>query len=251
MRLLPVTLSLIVFFTQVASAQDAPALPAYRMRLIGVFDDRSGDPVEAADIVDVLSGNTIRTTSTGTAALAFLPEGGGLVRIRKVGFEPQTMMVSISPTDTLPITILLKHVVELAGVTVTDTAPRSRSPGLRGFEERRRNAASGTFITEAEIRKEENRQVGNFLIAHVPNIVIINSRSGGMTLRKSPRCGRGGDPDVYLDGVLVAAPKPIDVSEFNLQNIAAIEYYPNTATAPPEFNRTSSGCGALLLWSRQ
>lgn len=221
------------------------------MRIMGVYDDRSGEPVEGADIVDVLSGNVIRTSSTGTAALAFLPEGGGLVRIRKVGFEPQTMMVTISPSDTLPLTILLKHVVELAAMSVVDSSPRYRSPGLKGFEERRKNAAAGSFVSEAEIRKDENRQLGNFLIAKVPNIVITTGRTGALNLRKSPRCGRGGDPDVYLDGVLVALPKPVDLSEFQLTNLAGIEFYPNTATAPPEFNRTSQACGALLLWSKQ
>jgi hypothetical protein len=243
--------ALLLVVAQTVAAQDASVLPAYRLRLIGVYDDRTGDPIEAADIVDVLSGNVVRTTSTGTATLAFLPEGGGLVRIRKIGFEPQTMMVSIAPGDTVPLTILLKHVVELAGVTVVDTAPRSMSPTLRGFEERRRNAAAGTFLTDAQIRKEENRTLGNFLIAHVANIVIVSSRGGGMMLRRSPRCGSGGDPDVYLDGVRVALAKPVDLSEFSLVNLAGIEYYPNTATAPPEYNRTSGGCGALLLWSRQ
>lgn len=242
---------LLLVVGQAASAQQAPAIPGYRMRILGVFDDRTGDPVEAADIVDVLSGNVMRTSSTGTVALAFLPDGGGLVRIRKVGFEPQTMMVSISPEDTLPITVILKRVVELAAMTVVDSAPRYTSSGLRGFEARRVNRASGAFVSEAEIRKEENRQLGQFLIAKVPNVVITHGRSGSLNLRRSPRCGRGADPDVYLDGVLVAMPKPVDLSHFQLTELAGIEYYPNTATAPPEFNRTSGACGALLLWSRE
>ena len=242
---------LVLAIGPVAAAQEAPALPAYRMRILGVFDDRTGDPVEAADIVDVLSGNVMRTTSTGTVALAFLPDGGGLVRIRKVGFEPQTMMVSISPADTLPITIILKRVVELAAMSVVDSAPRYASARLKGFEDRRANHAAGSFVSEAEIRKEENRQLGQFLISKVPNIVITHGRTGSLNLRRSPRCGRGQDPDVYLDGALVALPKPVDLSEFQLNSLAGIEYYPNTATAPPEFNRTSGACGALLLWSRE
>ena len=41
-----------------------------------------------------------------------------------------------------------------------------------------------------------------------------------------------------------------DLSEFLTKEIAAIEFH-TTATVPPQFNRTSSGCGVLLLWSRE
>jgi hypothetical protein len=243
-------------FAAPVAAQDAPPSAGapkqltYRGRLLGVFDDRTGDPIEAADVIDVMSGVSAKTTSTGTVALAYLPDGGGLVRIRKVGFEPQTLMVAISPADTAPLTILLKHVVELAAVVTIDSAPRYMSPGLRGFEDRRREAAAGYFMSEAQIRKDEARTLGNALLAHFPGLTIKQGRQGQMSLAPSPRCGKGGAPSVFLDGVPLS-PTPVNLNEYDLANLAGIEYYPMTGTAPPQFNGTSTSCGALLLWSRQ
>ena len=240
------------------SAQDvvpaiASTLPAYRSRILGVYDARTGDPVEGADIIDVLSGNSMKTTSTGTVTLLFLPDGGGLVRIRKLGYGVQTQMVSISPADTLPLTLMIEKVTELAGVTVVDSAPHYRSPGLRGFEERRLHAATGSYITEAQMRKEDGRPIGMALLAHIPTLNIMESRGGQAYLLKSPRCGAGGHPAVYLDGVLMttAPGKPTNLNDFVTSDIATVEYYANTATAPPQFNVTLGSCGALLLWSRE
>jgi hypothetical protein len=257
-QLVSCILTLAAFSLQAAAQEvptntgDATKHLTYRARLLGVYDDRSGDPVEGADVVDVMSGTSARTTSTGTVALAFLPDGGGLVRIRKVGFEPQTFMVLISPADTVPLTIVLKHVVELAAMVAIDSSPRYTSPGLRGFEERRRMHQGGYFIPEAQIRKEEGRKLGNALLAHFPGLTIKQGRQGQMSLAPSQRCGKGGPPRVLLDGVLISnSGGPVNLDDFDLTTLAGIEYYPTTGTGPVEFNTTSTSCGALLLWSRQ
>jgi hypothetical protein len=232
--------------------QDSTVIPAYRMRLMGVYDDRTGEPVEGVDVTDVMNGLSTKTTSTGTVALAFLPDGGALVRIRKIGYEPQTMMVTIAPTDTVPITVILKKVTELAAIAVVDSAPRYVSAGLKGFEDRRLHAATGYYVPEAVVRKDENRSIGPFLLAHIPNIHVREARGGQTFLDRSPRCGAGGAPAVYLDNVLLNNGRtPVNLAEIQLTDIAGVEYYANTATAPPEFNRTASSCGALVFWSRE
>ena len=44
---------------------------------------------------------------------------------------------------------------------------------------------------------------------------------------------------------------PIDLSQFQVSDLAAVEYYPDNATMPAQFSRTSAGCGALMLWTRE
>jgi hypothetical protein len=86
----------------------APALaPAFRSRLLGVFDIETGDPIAAVRITDVTSGTYAMTTSTGTVSLAFLPEGTSTIQLRHTAYGDTTMQVTISAKDTLPLTLVL------------------------------------------------------------------------------------------------------------------------------------------------
>jgi hypothetical protein len=63
---------------------------------------------------------------------------------------------------------------------------------------------------------------------------------------------------LYVDGVVVfnsannksTADIP-DLALFRAADYAGIEYYAGGASMPTKFNFTSSGCGVLLLWSRE
>ena len=80
-----------------------------RVRLLGVFDDDTGDPIEGAAVTDSLSGTTAFTTATGTVTLAFLPDGFSRVCVAKPGYPDVWLDVVQSPRDTLPITLTVKR----------------------------------------------------------------------------------------------------------------------------------------------
>ena len=123
------------------------------------------------------------TTRTGTVSLWFLPDGGGLIRLQKIGFAAQILFVAVSPTDTASITFTLQRLTQLAPVVTTAGAvPSYISPALRGFEERRRSASATSSATAS---------------------------------------------------------------------LAGVEWYPDGASVPSEFNHISGRCGALLLWTRE
>src|SRR6185295_13225516 len=106
------------------AAGAGPALPAYRYRLLGVYDAQSGDAIEGAEVVDMLTKTSALTTKTGTITLVFLPDGGSIIRIRKVGYQPITMPVAISPSDTVPVTVTLDPAaMTLPTVVTTDSSP--------------------------------------------------------------------------------------------------------------------------------
>lgn len=90
-----------------ASVTDAPS--RYRFRLLGVFDAESGAPLEGVEVMDVRTGARMNTSDTGTAHLAFLPDGGGTVRLSRPGYQPIELPVKISPTDTIPITLIMSR----------------------------------------------------------------------------------------------------------------------------------------------
>lgn len=91
-----------------AGADSAAApFPSWRVRILGVFDNDTGEAVEGVEVVDVLTGTKATTTKTGTVSLAFLPEGNSELRVQKAGYKPISLEISISPRDTVPITLTM------------------------------------------------------------------------------------------------------------------------------------------------
>jgi hypothetical protein len=249
MRIAWVALAMCVSAGSRARSQGAAPLPTYRLRVLGVFDSQSGLPVEGAEVTDVFSHTTAVTTKTGTVSLAFLPEGGSMLRVQKIGFKPTTQVVVISPADTVAVTVLLEATVQALPTVVTkDSAPVFLSPGMRAFEDRRKMGL-GRFITEAELRKNDSRSLTNVVrqsgatvsCTRYPPIkcFVVNPRSGGS----------GCSLDVYLDGTLVIDDFR-DLEQMRTDQMGAVEIYASTATVPVEYNKTGKGCGVMLLWSR-
>lgn len=83
------------------------AIVGNRLRLIGVFDELSGQPLPDVSIVDSATGTFAVTSETGTATLAFLPDGAHTLRIRKEKYSEQSIHVMISAEDSVPITLMM------------------------------------------------------------------------------------------------------------------------------------------------
>lgn len=81
---------------------------AYRGRILGVFDDETGRPIDSATVSDSASGMFALTTNTGTISLGFLPDGTSTLRISKHGYEPVSFHIDVAPGDTTPVTIVLR-----------------------------------------------------------------------------------------------------------------------------------------------
>ncbi len=94
--------------SSMANPDSASALPRYRYRVLGLFDQDTGDVIEGARVVDVKTGTYANTSPTGTVSLIFLPEGGSLLRITKAGYEDLNLSVDIGPAAATPLTLLMK-----------------------------------------------------------------------------------------------------------------------------------------------
>jgi hypothetical protein len=235
---------------------------AYRYRFLGVYDAATGDPIEGAEVIDAMTGTKALTTKTGTVSLMFLPEGGSLVRIRKVGYEMQTLTVAISAADTAPVTVVLTHAsaTALAPVVVKDTASK-----LRTFEEHMRQGF-GHFVTEDVFRKNDGKPLADILLSKIPGIMLSHGYRGEQYVVSSRKACQGPtmngcrQPDCFVtivqDGVriydltLMRGAIPPDFRKMDGVNIAGAEFYPGGAESPPEYNSSSDGCGVLVLWTR-
>jgi hypothetical protein len=236
-------LALVASLALAAAPLAAQEAPAYRRRLLGVYDMQTGDPVEGAEVTDILGKLTATTSATGTVSLAFLPEGETMIRIRKVGYTAKIMAVAISPVDTVPFTILLERSAQTLPTVVTkDSAVRKwRSPGLQAFEERRK-LGFGQFITDSVLRRYDSGTLTN-AIRRLAG-VAVNCR-GSKCVAVSQRAGC--PPKLFMDG---AAVNDNNLELYQSMNFSAVEYY-STANMPPQYNMTGSACGILLLWSRE
>ena len=284
MRVVMCLLALMMCATDLSG--QAAALPAYRGRILGVYDDATGAPLDSVRVTDLLHGNSSLTTGTGTVALYFLPEGGGLVRLQRIGYAVQTFAVAISPADTAPISVTMRRVTELGPMlTKAQGTPRYISPSLRGFEDRRRAGATGYFVSDSVLRANEGHLLADVLGSRMPNMKFHAGSASAMFLLKSARCVFGGPPQVYLDGVpmspdlrpdapgfrgasgtqstafgqLIAGSGSsmnidaiaFDLSKFDVSSLAGVEWYPDSDMLPIEFSHTSGRCGALMLWTRE
>jgi hypothetical protein len=225
--------------------------------LLGVFNAQTGDPIEGAEVLDVLNKTKALTTATGTVTLSFLPDGGAMVRVQKIGFTPYTNVVAISESDTLPVTVMLTPVAQTLPTVVTkDTAAPLASPGLREFDERRKQGA-GHFITAEELRKNETKNMTYMVrrlpgvqidcprgISHQPECFAYSGRQGSKYAFRGGRC----DMDVYIDGAALSP--PVNLNDYRVDSFDGVEFYSGAGSIPPKYNKTGSSCGVLLFWTR-
>jgi hypothetical protein len=238
--------------------------------------DSAGTAVAGAEVLLPALKRSATTNDAGAFRLEKLPAGRYEVMVRHVGFEPLIDTVQFDQGSHVDRRFLLTEKPAHLEPTVT-TAPERKyiAPALREFEERRRQGF-GHFITDEELRKDESRDMANIIIGHLPGLArfrVPNDGQGGHgqtyigTARKCGdgpaflSCRSGGSycpVTLYVDGVVVfnsannksTADIP-DLTLFRAADYAGIEYYAGGASMPTKFNFTSSGCGVLLLWSRE
>jgi len=245
-----------------------------------VLADGSRRPVANAEVaVPRLELRTV-TDSLGRYRLSNVPPGAHLVVTRAVGYRPDSALTTFDGDETLiSDVILLSPMTALPTVAVREVAsPVSR--GKMAAYEDRRAAGIGRFLDRELFAKDENRHVSEILASNVPGVSIYRgggSKSWAASGRNpsSAKCAfcrvtkremlddmdiAAGAPlacymDVYLDGALVYDATARKTPLFNLNSISAseieaAEVYSSAAQVPAQYNKTSGGCGVMLIWTR-
>jgi hypothetical protein len=214
---------------------------------------------------------TTQTNFAGEYHLGGITPGRYLVVATAVGLRSVGDSVSIAPGGTTYLDfVLATRAIVLDSVVSKAPAQRKYiSPSLNAFEERRLSGSGGYFITDSILRKEEGRPLWEVIRAHVPGasmvfppnsfaVYLVSGRAPSNRVLIEPAASKSCFPDVYLDGVSLApatatatSSPTVDLTRFLTPEIGAVEFYAGGASLPIQFNHTSSGCGALLLWSRE
>jgi hypothetical protein len=243
--------------------------PSARLRGT-VSHARTGQPLEEVEVVLPLAELDTRTDARGQFALDNVPPGAHDVVFRKLGFVPVSVRRDLAASAEHMENVTLAPARVLDSVVVT--AKRSAIPGY----DTRRMHRQGHAITREELARQEHRRMSEIL-SLVPGLRVLGAGSGAAwasmgrgsnslrTDRSPDRISalRGARPacysDVYMDGALIyggasgsALPPPlVDLNTYLASTLEAIEYFAGPAQVPPEFNKTGSSCGVLLLWSRR
>ncbi len=226
------------------------ALPKYRRRRVTITDAASHTPMAGVEALDALTDRVLgRSSVDGTVSLASLAPGQTVLHLRKVGYELRTLVVNVEPGDTLPVTVPLMTVTQLAAMKIT-VAATSRLAYDSGFEDRALQGL-GHFLRLNDFERREADNLANVL----QGIGVKQAMSGP---RATILLGGHGYPPcpvtIYIDGMLYytgrSKTRPPDVSSMFAIDFAGAEYYASGAEVPAQYAGTDTGCGMLLLWRK-
>jgi hypothetical protein len=224
-----------------------PALgQSVRYTITGTLTDSEGSPVAGAEVVIAQAGAsdlTVRSDSAGRFTNAQLVGPSLVLHVRRLGFQPKSVDVTIRGADrrSSVIIILDPMAAELNAVSVLDT----EGPidiHLRDFYARKSTNSFGHYVEQAAIEKRRPQFVSEMLRS-----------MGGIALSPSGRIGnlvriRGCPPLVWLDGVRVTGSQVDEIVQPS--EVAAMEIYSSFAGIPAQFFDRSATCGTILVWTR-
>ena len=239
----------------VASAQSVAAAPPRPLgRLLGVFDDATGQPVVDAEILDLATQAKARTSESGAVSLALLQPGVTVLQIRKIVYISRLQAVTVSPADTVSITVALKPLAQMLPEVHT-TAASTTSGKLATFEEHRAEGF-GHFLTQDQLAKAQGRLTSD-VFRTIPGIRLWPDprRSAWYvgTSRGNTSVLRNGANGICLAAVMVDGlmmPTPFDINSIKPEEMAGVEYYAGGASMPIAYNGTRGACGLVVIWTR-
>jgi hypothetical protein len=216
-----------------------------------------GEPVQGAQ-VEVMG--TRRTATSGADGVAHIrvPPGPALFEVRKLGYKTERFTLDLPATDTLGIDVdMVVAPLALRGLEATAT-PTERALRDNGFYDRQQMGI-GVFLTGRQIRHTPASPLVD-AFRGVPGVRVVRV-SPRMTARTGSRSAmdldqqyavastRGGCVfDLYVDDIISDL---ATFSQLPADDVVAIEIYRGPSEMPGKYRRTASGCGSIVIWTRQ
>lgn len=227
----------------------------------------SGGGIAGAEVWFPTVDRRATTDSSGAFRIDSLPPGPLLVQIRTLGYGMRRDTVTIAEGRDVTREFALENSATLLDTIRTVASGTKRlSPALKGFESRRALGMGGYFISDSTLREHDGQALSSIIMSRAPGAQLVPGRSGAsyMVSVRKPCAGsvmsQCSTPNcyvtTYLDGVRIyiageAGGPPTDLQRIQISDLAGVEFYPSAGVGPPEFNSTGSGCGTLVLWTRE
>lgn len=216
----------------------------------GVVVDRvTGQPLEGAAVaVELLAGDAdtlaapapVVTDPSGRFVVDQIADGRYRIEVDRIGYRTMTDSMDYQAALGLRIDVqMVEEAVELEPLLVVAEA-RSLHLESAGFYDRRRRGL-GRFVTREEVLADHALRISD-LLRTMPGVRM----RGAGALREEVVVLRGGCvADIYVDGVRLAPPAPVDAL-LQPTDLDALEVY-HASEVPARFRTTS--CGAVVFWT--
>jgi hypothetical protein len=213
----------------------------------GTITDVQGVPVAGAQISVRGLGTMAITDARGVFRLDRVPVGVSIVRVRRLGFRPDSVDLHVAASPDAAVSFKLTRIVAALSPIVVRASKVKHQARLAGFYERLERRTAGHFITLREIELDSPRSMTH-LLQRVPGLAVVKGRAGATGVRMR---GRTCWPLVWLDGFPMPAGE-VDLDSFAPHSFEGVELYLGSTTPPLRYiqQRTMSSCGTILLWSR-
>ena len=239
-------------------------------RILGVFDEVSFQPIANAEVVDLVIGIKALTTGTGTISLGHLVAGTTMLHVRRIGYESKIVPVTVSPSDTVSITIVLTPLTPTLAAVVTTERPSPADAkwklGVVGFLERQRTIAAppAAFVTAEQIAKWHLTLLSD-LKAHTGRGVCGDVFFDGVHQDMTSLAYGSGNYRKGVDELI--RPESVAGVEIYTASEAPYPYFqpepplvisrvngrrvtPTTGSGARRAPTTNSGCAVTLIWSK-
>lgn len=239
-------------FTLRAGGAPAPEVNPSATTVRGRVVDAGGVPLSYAN-VQFRGGRRMVADDSGRFQFPYTADGAASLLVRRIGFEPAEVTLPARPDTALRV-VLAAIPMQLKAVTVTASSA-FRSLDTYGFYARMRDAERGInhgyFITPEDIDQRKpyatTQMADGFPTVRVRRSpfnamkdVIVGSRDCRMT--------------VYLDNVRITGRLSGNDDYVNELippgDLAAMEIYPRSVGAPPQYQALNGTCGVVLVWTK-
>lgn len=216
-----------------------------RGRLVGTVVDSGGQPVGGATIIVAALHIQIASDDSGVFVLTGLPLGPLDINVRRLGYEPQNVAVTItSMIDSVSVR-MVNHAIALSGVSVTGQRQRMN---IEAFYERVRRGM-GSYVTRSDILTRKPLSTTD-MFRTVPGIRIQRLRgTDGIRFNSSSSMRRDCPPMLWIDGQRAPG---LELGEIPPGDVEGIELYNGPSTTPMQFSHGPAGstCGVVVVWTR-
>jgi hypothetical protein len=219
--------------------------------LTGRIVDGDRRPLSGADVW-VISGSgespVARTDSAGRFSLGGLPPGTGTVSARRIGSTPASRTVGLAAGGTTTVQLTLSQQAVVLQELTVEAKSVSRAQRA-GFTERQQRGF-GKFLDSDALSRLAAADAGT-LFRQLPFLRVIEGAGGSALMNQSSRGFGGGGPCamvLLVDGMVTP---PDAIRSLLKEHIEAVEVYNNGGDVPIEYSSPSTGCGAVLVWTKR